>query len=149
MYDKAFDTCPFVLNFVHHSYITHEMCDIAVFKEHFMLKCCPDKYKTQKMCDKTVDSYMLTLKFVPDWGVISKMLEKLDNSLFSNDKIFFHDVDCNIVAFLPDDMGFNIIDRININQYDDFDEDNSENINYVRLMVWHNRLKQHKACEKK
>ena len=32
------------------------------------------------------------------------MLEKPDNSIFSNDNIFYHDVDSNIITFLKDDL---------------------------------------------
>ena len=45
------------------------------------------------MCDKAVDFYLIILKFVLDWFVTNKMPEKPDNSIFSNDNIFFHDVD--------------------------------------------------------
>ena len=140
MCDKAVGTCPFVFSSVCDCYITQEMCDKTVFKEHFMLKHCSDKYKTQKMCVKAVDSYLLTLKFVPYWFVMSKMLEKLDNSVFTNEEIFYHNVDFNIITFLANDMGFNTTDLININQDDDFDEDDSETLNHVRPMAWRNRF---------
>ena len=32
------------------------------------------------------------------------MLEKPDNPIFSNDNIFYHDVDSNIITFLKDDL---------------------------------------------
>ena len=51
-----------------------------------------DKYKTQEMWDKAVGFNLITLKFVSDWFVTKKMLEKIDDYLFSNDDIFFHDI---------------------------------------------------------
>ena len=141
MCDKAVNTYPSTVQFVCDRYKTQGMCDKAVFKEHFMLKHCPDKYKTQEMCVKAVDSYLLTLKFVLYWFVMSKMLEKLDNSVFTNEEIFYHNVDFNIITFLANDMGFNTIDLINNNQDDDFDEDDSETLNHVRPMAWRNRFK--------
>ena len=101
------------------------------------------------MCDKVVDFNLITSKFVSDWFVINNMLEKLDNYLFSNDHIFFHDADSNIMTFLTDDMDFNTIDCNNIYlDKNDFDEDDPKIINHVRLMTWHNRFKQCKACKK-
>ena len=61
------------------------------------------------MCDKAADFNLITLKFVTN-----NMLEKLDNYLFSDDHIFFHDADSNIIIFLTDDMDFNTIDFNNI-----------------------------------
>ena len=94
------------------------MCDKVVPKEHFVRKYCPDKHKTQEMIHKG--------------------------------DIFFQDVDSNIITFLMDDMGFNTIDLNNINLGDDnnFDEDDPETINHVRLMAWPNRCKQQKVCRK-
>ena len=82
---------------------------------------------------------MIILKFVPDWFVTIKMLEKRNNSIFSNDDMFFHDVDANIITFLTGHMGFNTIDlnKVNLDDDDDdddddtFDDDYSEIINHV------------------
>ena len=86
-----------------------------------MLKYCPDKhkYKTREMCDKAVDFCLITLKLVCDWFVTNKMLEKLNNSLFCNVDICFHEIYSNIIIFLSDDIGFNTIDINNINLDDD------------------------------
>ena len=101
------------------------------------------------MCDCVVDNFVVTLKFVADWFVTNKMIEKLDNSVFSNADIFFRDVDSNISTLFRNDVGFNTIDFNNINLDDDnFDEDDPETNNYVRLMTWHNRFEQLKACKK-
>ena len=65
------------------------------------------------------------------------MLEKVDNSIFSNGDICFHDVDPNIITFLNDDMVVNTIDLniINLDGDDSFDEDDPETINKIRLMT--------------
>ena len=47
------------------------------------------------------------------------MLQKSDNSVFSDDNTFFHDVDPNIITSLSNDMGFNTIGLNNINLDDD------------------------------
>ena len=47
-------------------------------------------------------------------------------------------------------MGFTTIGLNDINLDDDdnnFDEDDPETINHVKLMAWCNRFKQHKACK--
>ena len=45
------------------------------------------------------------------------------------------------------DMGYNTIDN-NILDDGNFDENDPETINHVRLMNWCNRFKQRKACKK-
>ena len=76
------------------------------------------------------------LKFVPDWFATRKMGKKFNNVAFSSDEKLFDDVDSNIVTFLSDAMGFNTIDLNSINLDDgDFDEDDPETINCVRLMA--------------
>ena len=60
--------------------------------------------------------------------------------------MFFHDVDSNII-FHSNDMGYNTIDN-NILDDGNFDENDPESINHVRLMGWCNRFKQRKACKK-
>ena len=117
------------------------MCYKVVSREAFILKYYPDKYKTQELYDKAFDFYLITLKLVRDCFVTYKMLEKLDNSIFSNDDIFFHDVNSNIIIFLSNDMSFNtiILNNINLDDDDNFDKDDPEIINLLRLMDWCNR----------
>ena len=151
MCDKAVNTYPFIFDPIPDCYITRNICDEVVPKEPFILKHFPDKYMTQEMYDRAVDFYLITLKFVSDRFVTNKILEKLDNSLFSNGDIFFHVVDSNTVPFQRDDMGFNTIDLNDNNLGDDgnnFDEDDPETINHVRLVAQRNRFKQRKACKK-
>ena len=67
-----------------------------------------------------------------------KCLEKLDNVLFSNDDIFFVDVDSDAVIFFNVDMDHNTINLNNIN-FDDnsFDEVDSEMSNKLLPALWH------------
>ena len=112
-----------------------------------MLKYYPDNHKIQTMCDETVDFYLITLncyryeyeyQMIPD--DLNNILERLDNSVFSNCDIFLHNVCSNIITFPCDDMGSNNIDGKNINLNDDnFDEDDPETMNHVRLIIWRNR----------
>ena len=71
---------------------------------------------------------------------LNNILEKLDNSVFSNCDIFFHNVCSNNIAFSCDEMGSNNIDGKNINLNDDnFDEYDPGTMNHVRLIIWRNR----------
>ena len=47
-----------------------------------------------------------------------------------------------------DDTDFSNDAGLNTNLDDNFDEDNPEIIIHIRLMVWCNAYKQHKACKK-
>ena len=61
----------------------------------------------------------------------------------------FFDEDSGNVTFSSDELGVLSID-LNNNNLDDinFDEDDSETIIHVRIMAWHNRLKQQeKRCK--
>ena len=61
----------------------------------------------------------------------------------------FFDEDSGNVTFSSDELGVLTIDLNNINLDDiNFDEDDSETIIHVRIMAWHNRLKQQeKRCK--
>ena len=65
------------------------------------------------MCDKAFNSCSLILKFIPDWFVTNKILKTLDNSIFFNVGIFFHDINSNIITFLSNDIGFHAIVYLN------------------------------------
>ena len=93
-----------------------------------MLKYGFGKYKSQEMRDKAVHSYVLTLGFAPDQFVKSKMLDKLDNSIFSNGDLFFHEVDPKIFTILSNDMSFNCID---LNNDGNFDEEDTKTVNHA------------------
>ena len=129
--------------------MTQELCDKVFSEDYFMLKCCHDKYKTQEMCDKAVDSCLLALKFVPDLFVTTKMIEQVDSVLFYNDYMVFGDLGSDFVTFFSEDIGLNSITFVNFNLDDDhFDYCDSETINHVRVMGWHDQYKQRKASKK-
>ena len=95
------------------------------------------------MCDKAVDDCLTALKFISYWFVTSKMLEKLDNALHANDDIVFCNEDFNKITIitnqrhmLPSDL-----DKINLNNNNNFYEDDSDSIIYVRLLVWCSNFK--------
>ena len=100
------------------------------------------------MRNKAVDAFLPTLKFVSNRSVKNKMLKKLDDVVFSNDDIVFVNEDSDNVTFFRDDMGLIVIylNKINLDD-DNFDDDDSETIIYVRLMSWCQGYKQRKACK--
>ena len=87
------------------------------------------------MCDKPLDAFLPTLKFFLNWFVTNKMFEKL-NVVFSNDDMFFVNVDSDNVTFFSHNMGLVNVDIINVS-FDDvnFDNNVSESIIIVRLMA--------------
>ena len=78
-----------------------------------------------------------------------KCLKKLDNFVFSYDDVLFHNVESYVIIFLGNDMSFGTIYQNNVNSDgDNFDEEDLETSNNVRLMAKGNRLKQCKVCKK-
>lgn len=75
------------------------------------------------------------------------MLEKLNNVVLPNVDIYLDDLDSDIATFLNGDMCGNTTD-LNIINLDDniFYEDGPISNVLVRLMDWHNRFKQWRAC---
>ena len=114
------------------------MCDKIISENDFILKYCPDKYVTQKMCDEVVADFLPTLNFVPDWFVASKVIKikKLFTALYADDNIvYFDEESANAVLFNFDEMGILDIDLNKINLDNDFDEDDPDTINHVRLLA--------------
>ena len=56
--------------------MTQEMCDI-IFEDPFVLEYYHYKYNTHEMCDKAVDSCLVALKFVSDCLLRVRSLENL------------------------------------------------------------------------
>ena len=110
------------------------MCDRVVSDDLFMLIYCPDSYKTHRMCDEAKDDCLAPLKFIPVWFVTSKMLEKFHDALNANDDTLFFDEDFSKVTFFANQVGILGVDLDKINLYDNnnFDEDYPETIIYVR-----------------
>ena len=83
-----------------------------------------------------LDDCLPALKFIPDWFDTSKMLEKSDNALFTNDDIPFFDEDFSKVTFFTDEIGILgvDIDKINLDDDNNFDEDDPKTILHVSLL---------------
>ena len=108
------------------------MCDRIISDHFFSLRYVPNQYKTQQMCDKAVDDYSAALKFVPDWFVTSKIFEILVTDLYPDENIIYFNEDFNNIVFTCN------IAVNNINFGDtNYDEDNHDTINLVRLFAWH------------
>ena len=105
-----------------------------------MLKYCIDRYKTQKVCDEAVDYYLLVLTFIPDWFVTSKILETFHDALLANNDILFSDDQMCIVGV--------DLDKINLDNDNNFDEDDPETIIYLRLLAWCYKFEKRKALKK-
>ena len=104
------------------------MCDKIVSKGSFMLdfvlKYSIDRYKIQEMRVKCVFFFLPILKFPPDWFISKTMIKKLDDTIFSNDDIFFVNKNPSNIIFFSDDIDILSVDIYNINLDDlNFDED--------------------------
>ena len=126
------------------------MCDRVVFKDPFMLIYWPNRYKTKKICDKAVDDYLAALKFILDWFVTSKMLEKFHDALRANNDILFFDEDFSKVTFFPNEMGILHVDldKIDLNNDNNFYKDDPETVIHVRLLAWCNKFEKCKTLKK-
>ena len=68
---------------------------------------------------------------------------------FADDNILFFDQFSGNVTFTIDEMGILCVNLKNINLYDaKFSEDDPKTIIHVRLLAWHNKLKQREAFKK-
>ena len=78
------------------------------------------------------------------------MLEKFHNASNANDDILFFDKDFSKVTFFANQIGILGIDldKINIDDYNNFDKDDPETIIYVRLLAWHSKYEKLKAFNK-
>ena len=119
------------------------MCDGIVAADPFMLMYCLDRYKSQEMCYEAVDNFLVALKFIPDWFVTNKVLEKFHGALLACDDILFFDEDLSKVTCFANEVGVLVIDldKINLDDDNNFDEDDSETIIHVRIFVWRNKFK--------
>ena len=77
-------------------------------------------------------------------GLVCYKLEKLHNCLNANDDVF--DKDFSKVTFFANEMGILGVDldKINLNNHNNFYEDNPDTIIHVRLLVWHNKFEKRK-----
>ena len=103
--------------------------------------------KTQRICDEAVADCLAALKFIPDWFVTNKILEKLDNSLHANDDILLFNKDFDKVFFITNQRHILILDldKINLDNDNNFDEDDLDTIIHARLLAWCSKFKKHKV----
>ena len=87
------------------------------------------------MCDEAIDDSLAVSKFISNWFVTSKMLEKLDNDLHTNYYILFYNQDFDKVTFIANERHIlaSDVDKINLDNDKNFDEDSPGTIIYVRL----------------
>ena len=110
------------------------------------------------MCDEVIGDCLAALKLIPDWLVTSKMLEKLDNALHANDDMLFYNEDFDKVTFIANQTNnFAVdLDKINLDNDNNFYENNPDTIIHVRLLlskelipiVWHLKDGGIFACQK-
>ena len=75
------------------------------------------------------------------------MLEKLDNALHANDDILFRNEDFVKVTLIAS-QGHILavdIDKINLDNDKNFDQDDPGTIIHVRRLDWHSKFKKHKS----
>ena len=99
------------------------------------------------MCDEAVDNCLAALKLIPDWFVISKTFEKLDNFLHANDDILFHNEDFDKLTFIIIQKHILAVDLDKTNLDNDYnsDEDYPDIITHVSLLAWHSKFKNSKV----
>ena len=132
--DKAFNKCFFEFTYIADRYKTQEMCNRAIFEDAFMLI-----YYT----DEAVDNCLAAFKPITVWFVTSKMLENIDNVLHSNDEILFYKYDFDKVIFIAFQRHILSaeLDKINLDNDNDFDEDDPDTVIHVILLAWHRKNK--------
>ena len=79
------------------------------------------------------------------------MLEKLDNALQANDVIVFYNEGFNKVTFIACQILIPAadLDRLKLNNGNNFYEDNHDTSIHVRLLSWRSNFKKRKALEKR
>ena len=115
-----------------------------------MIAYCPDRHKTQKMREKAVDDCLAGLKFIPYWFATIKMAEKLDNVVHANYNIFFFNGDFDKVTFIANQGNVFAadLDKINLDNDNKFDEDDSDTIIHAKLLAWRNIFEKRKTLKK-
>ena len=74
------------------------------------------------------------------------MLEKFDDALNANDDTLLFDEDFSKATSFANRVD---LDKINLDDDNDFDVDNPETIIHVRLLAWGHKFEKRKALEKK
>ena len=78
------------------------------------------------------------------------MLEKFHDTLNAIDDILIFNEDFSKITFFVNQMGILGVDldRINLDNDDNFDEYDPDTIVHVRLLAWHSKFEEHKAPKK-
>ena len=79
------------------------------------------------------------------------MLETFHDALLANGDILFFDEDVSKVTFFAKEksiLGVDL-DKINLDEYNNFNEDDLETIIYVRPLTWCNKFEIRKALKEK
>ena len=102
------------------------------------------------MCDKAVDDCLGALKIISNRLVTSKMLEMFHDDLLANDDVFFSDKNFSKVTLFANEMGIPgvDIDKVNLDNDNNFEKDDPEIITSVRLLACHHKLEKRKALGK-
>ena len=97
---------------------------------------------TQKICNEAVDDCLITLKFISVWFVTSKMLKKFYELLITDDDVLFCNEDFSKVSFYANQMDILglCLDKINLNDDNNFYKDDPDIIINVILLAWHNNF---------
>ena len=175
MCDKAVDNYPHAFKFVPDCYMTQKcvikLSILIILQYNFFLiairiKKCVIKIlinvflhllislidiKLKKMCNEAVDNCLAALKFILDWFVTSKMLEKLHNASEANGNTLFYNEDFDKVTFIACERHILAadLDKINLDNDNNFDEDDPDTIIHVRLLDWRSKFKKHKTLRKR
>ena len=96
------------------------------------------------MLDEAVDNCLAAFKFIPDWFVTSNILQKFDNALHANDDILSYNEDFDKVTFLAV-----VLDKVNLDNDNNFDDDDPDTIIHVRLLAWCSKFEKCKALKKR
>ena len=78
------------------------------------------------------------------------MLEKFDKALLANDDIIFFSEDFNKVTFIANQRHILAVDldKINLDEDNNFYEDNPDAIIHVKLLAWLSNLEKRKTPKK-
>ena len=127
------------------------MCDRVFSEDFFLVVCCPNWYKTQIVRDDAVDDSLVALKFILDWFVRNKMLGKSDNDLHAHDDILFCNEYFDKVTFISNQRHIIAVDldKTNLDNDNNFDEDDSNTITQVSLLAWVSKFEKRKALKKR
>ena len=113
-----------------------------------LIVCCSYKYNTQRMCDELVDECLAALKFIPDWFVTSKVLENLI-MLYTLMMIYSSIMKILIKSYLLLHIVTVDLDKVNLDNNNNFEEDDSDTNIHVGLLTWCSKFELKKIGHKR